>query len=129
MIDDGDPLSGNEEGQESIEEDLDGMATAQEEEAEALASLATANRTLRDIGDKQYIRATGATRSSQQKAGAAMRHLQRSTLGLTVSREARENLARRREKRQLTQRTANLQWLCTQKRAYSHEEPWKQEEL
>ena len=48
-------FSGNEEGLENNDEYLDALATAQqEEEAEALASLATANRTLREAQDKQH---------------------------------------------------------------------------
>ena len=46
-----DHLSGNEEGQENNGEDLDALATAQ---AEALASLATANRTLTDARENQH---------------------------------------------------------------------------
>ena len=41
-------LSGHEEGLEDNDEYLDAWATAQEPEAEALASMATANRTLRE---------------------------------------------------------------------------------
>ena len=47
-------FSGHEEGLENNDEYLDALATAQEEEAEALASLATANRTLREARDKQH---------------------------------------------------------------------------
>ena len=39
-------------GLENNDEYLDALATAQEDEAEALASLATANRTLREARDK-----------------------------------------------------------------------------
>ena len=39
----GEHLSGHEEGLENNDEYLDALATAQEDEAEALASLATAN--------------------------------------------------------------------------------------
>ena len=51
---DDDHLSGSEEEQENHEEDLDALAKGQEEEAEPLASLATANRKLRDVREKQH---------------------------------------------------------------------------
>ena len=101
--------------EETTEEDLDVMAA--QEEAEALASLAAAHRTLRDARESQHqVRmstrllpsATWATRSHQRKAGTEMRHLQWSTLGLPASRKVREPLQEEVRKRQLTQRTANF---------------------
>ena len=47
-------FSSHEEGLENNDEYLDALATAQEDEAEALASLATANKTLREARDKQH---------------------------------------------------------------------------
>ena len=47
-------MSAHEETHENSDDDLDALAKVQEEEAEALTSLATANRTLREARDKQH---------------------------------------------------------------------------
>ena len=47
-------FSGHEEGLENNDEYLDALATAQKDETEALASLDTANRTLREARNKQH---------------------------------------------------------------------------
>ena len=47
-------MSVHEESHENSDDDLDPLAKAQEEEAEALTSLVTANRTLREARDKQH---------------------------------------------------------------------------
>ena len=84
---DDDHLTKNGEEQENSEEDLDELATAQEEEADALASLATANRTLQDAREKHHqVRVSrgqcpqkqGQRDSPKKDAGTKMRHLQRS---------------------------------------------------
>ena len=54
VCEDDDFLPENEEGPETTEEDLDALATAHEAEAEALACLATANRTLWEAREKQH---------------------------------------------------------------------------
>ena len=61
------------------------------------------------------------------ETGTKVRHMQRSTLGFTVSRAAGETRRKRREKRELIRRTARVPWPCTQKRACSQEKHWKQE--
>ena len=47
-------MSVHEESHENSDDDLDALAKAREEEAEALTSLVTANRTLREDRDKQH---------------------------------------------------------------------------
>ena len=89
------------------------LTRAQEAEAEALASLATANKTLRDAREKQYqVRQSRGCHPQQQgqRDRTNRRQDQKcvtcsgwSTLGFTVPRKARET---RREKRDRTGHTA-----------------------
>ena len=53
-VDEEEHFSGHEEGLENSNEYLDALSTAQKDEAEALASLATGNRTPREAPDKQH---------------------------------------------------------------------------
>ena len=66
-------MSVHEEILENNGEDLDALATTQEEEAEALTSLAIANRTLLEARDKQHQVVTA--RPPQQETGKKVRHL------------------------------------------------------
>ena len=135
---DDDLLSENEEGSETTEEDLHELTRAQETDAQALASVATANRTTagcsrETVSGRQSTRlppsATRTARSAQQKAGTEVRHLQWSTPGFHSAQKSKGNPARKKEKRQPTQRTANLQWRCIQERACVQGQHWKRERL
>ena len=87
------------EGPDSSGDDLDVLAAAQEEEVEALTSLATANSTLRDArrsnkgyGWHGFLSSTTATsRPQQRETGTEVCPLWRITLGLTTSRRARKD--------------------------------------
>ena len=86
---DDDHLPGDEQELENNEEDLDALATAQEE-AEASASLAT----LRDAREKHQVRISRGFFPQRYsvivpETETKVRHLQRSTLGFRVSRKAR----------------------------------------
>ena len=82
-------MSGNEEGRETTKEDLDGLATAPE--AEALASLATDNRTLR------YDSLAASTLSNKDNAIGVAEGRNGSASSAQISKGIP---ARRKEKRQ-----------------------------
>ena len=68
VSEDDDHSSVNEEKQENNEEDLDALATAEENEAKDLASLAAANRILRGAREKQHQVRTSRGYYPQQRA-------------------------------------------------------------
>ena len=94
-----DQLTGDIEVPDSSGDDLDVLATDQEE-VEALMSLATVNRTLREARAKQhqvrmarrFLSSTTVTsRPQQRETGTDACLLRRITLCLTMSREARKD--------------------------------------
>ena len=115
---DEDQSPGDEEEQENDDGDLDAWTTAQEEESEALASLATANRTLRVAREtqRQVRMSRGYFPQQQVQRDRTNRRQERKCVICSGPRWASQcpgkqgNQARSREKRQPFQRTANCPW-------------------
>ena len=125
---DEDQSPGDEEEQENDEGDLDAWTTAQEEESEALASLATANRTLRVAREtqRQVRMSRGYFPQQQVQRDRTNRRQERKCVICSGPRWASQCPGKQGE---ATAHTAysELSMACAQKRACSQEKRWKQE--
>ena len=122
---------------DTTKKDLDALATAQEAEAEALASLATANRTLRGARVKQRHVRQSLGYYPQQQGQHDQTHRRQDRKCVICSGphwasrcpEKARSIWREHRKNNRTQRTANLSWLCIQKQPCSQGQHRNEERL